>query len=52
MLTWELEGSFDITIGELYPNAIGTAQYDIAISTSVIAITHLTRTNDKLKENF
>jgi len=52
MLTWELEGSFDITIGELYPNAIGTAQYDIAISTSVIAVTYLAKTNDKFRENF
>lgn len=52
MLTWELEGSFDITIGELYPYTIGTAQYDIAISNSVIAVTYPDKTNNKFRETF
>lgn len=50
MLTWELDGSFDITIGELYPYAIGTAQHDT--STSVIAVTYPVKINDKFRENF
>ena len=50
MLTCELEGSFDITIGELYPYAIGTAQHDS--STSMIVVTDPAKTNDRFKENF
>ena len=50
MLTWELDGSFDITIGELYPYAIGTTQHDI--STSAIAAMYPVKTNDRFKENF
>jgi len=67
MLTWELEGSFDITIGELfketymlsqfsdtlqYPYAMGIAQHGTPINAIVIATTYLVKTNDRFKENF
>jgi len=67
MLTWELEGSLDITIGELFkdsyllsqfsdklqvPYAIGIAQHDNPIRTIVVSNTYLVKTNDRFKENF
>ncbi len=53
MLTCELEGSFDITIGELlwYPYVVDTTQHDTPINTSMIAATYLIKTNDKFRED-